>query len=102
MQQSHGWKARRRATIVLVSALFASAVPILSPVAVASADPATVEAAGTPAPATAILSPSGDTFVSAGAPTTNFSTADHIDTYGGTTLENDPYDAPVYGLLNFD
>jgi Tol biopolymer transport system component len=66
--------------------------------------PASVTAATTTSAAgTAVISPTADTFVSAANPTTNYGTADHIDSFGGTSGVNGPTEGGQdYGLLRFD
>ena len=48
------------------------------------------------------ISPEADTFVAAGAPTTNFGTPDYADTYGGQNPSCVLASAPAYTLMRFD
>ena len=51
---------------------------------------------------TLTIAPEADTFVSNGAPTTNFGTQDFADTYGGFSPSCVPLSAPAYTLMRFD
>ena len=48
------------------------------------------------------IAPEADTFVSDGAPTTNYGTQDFADTYGGFSQSCVPLSAPAYTLMRFD
>lgn len=51
---------------------------------------------------TLTIAPEADTFVSNGAPTTNYGLEDYADTYGGFSPSCVPLSAPAYTLMRFD
>jgi len=58
---------------------------------------------GRAAPGTTVaIVPEADTYVSASQPGVNLGSADHFDTYGGSSASCVPHSAPAYGLLRFD